>query len=200
MKTKTIIITGILLGIVLSIPISFKLIQWKSENRGVVVNNWRVSFRTGNYGSNYLLRAAIATHSLGNAIPEEAMFFHGFFDHNGDKLNGTENSYQIHFNANSFPPVNAFWSVTLYDSDGFLVENPLNKYSLSDSNPDLQFNEDGSLDLYFQNRAPDKSKTTNWIPAPKEEFTLTLRAYLPKKKLLDLEWKAPFIQKTNKTN
>ncbi len=188
---------GILFCFILAVPISLKVIKWKSENRGVIVNHWRVSFRTGNFGNNYLLRAAIAVHSLGNAIPEEAMFFHGFFDHTGEKLNG-ENSYKIHFNANQLPPTNAFWSVTLYDTDGYLVDNSLNKYSLSDRNPDLKFNEDGSLDLFVQNQKPAESKRTNWLPAPKDEFTLTLRAYLPKKELLDLKWEIPPIEKVHK--
>ncbi len=194
MKKTIIIILGILLGTILAVPVSLKVIKWKSENRGVVVNNWRVSFRTGNFGSNYLLRAAIAVHSLGNAVPQEAMFFHGFFDQNGDKLHGS-NRYRIHFKAKELPPVNAFWSVTLYDTDGYLLDNPLNRYSLSDRNPDLKFNRDGSLDLHVQHTEPDASIASNWIPAPDDEFTLTLRAYLPKKELLELKWEIPPIQK-----
>ncbi len=197
MKKKTIIILGILVGIILAIPVSMKIVKWKSENRGVIVNNWRVSFRTGNFGDNYLLRAAIAVHSLGNAVPEEAMFFHGFFDHSGEKLHG-ENSYRIHFNAGELPPVNAFWSVTLYDTEGFLVENELDRYALSDRNPNLTFNEDGSLDLFVQNREPAENQKTNWIPAPNDEFTLTLRTYLPQKELLNLQWKIPYIERVNK--
>jgi len=194
MSKKTVIILGILVGFILAVPVSLKIIKWKSENRGVVVNHWRVSFRTGNYGSNYLLRAAIAVHSLGNAIPEEAMFYHGFFDHNGRKLHGS-NRYRLHFNPKELPPVDAFWSVTLYSSDGYLVDNPMNRYALSDRNPDLSFNKDGSLDLYVQHDKPDNDMITNWIPAPNDEFTLTLRAYLPKKELLALNWEIPPIEK-----
>ena len=120
------------------------------------------------------------------------MCFHGFFDHEGAKLNGN-NQYQIHFNANELPPVNAFWSVTLYDESGYLVDNSINRYSLSDRNPNLHFNNDGSLDLYIQHQAPEKFKQTNWLPAPQTEFTLTLRAYLPKKELMKLEWEIPPI-------
>lgn len=194
MKKRTIIGIGILLGFVLAVPVSLKIIKWKSENRGVVVNNWRVSFRTGNFGSNYLLRAAIAVHSLGNAVPEEAMFFHGFFDHKGEKLHG-KNKYIIHFNANEFPPVDAFWSVTLYDDNGYLVKNEIGRYALSDRTPGLIFNQDGSLDLYIQNEVPAEGDQNNWIPAPDSIFTLTLRAYLPKEELLKLKWEIPPITK-----
>ncbi len=194
MKKRTIIILSIVLGFLLAVPLSMRAIQWKSENRGVVVNHWRVSFRTGNFDNNYLLRATIAVHSLGNAIPEEAMFFHGFFDHEGQKLNG-ENNYTIHFNANELPPVDAFWSVTLYSVDGYLVDNEINRYVLSDRSSGIEFNEDGSLDLYIQNKEPEQEKMSNWLPAPLEEFTLTLRAYLPTEELLQLEWEIPPIRK-----
>ncbi|RLD82506.1 MAG: hypothetical protein DRJ10_04975 [Bacteroidetes bacterium] len=192
MSKRTIIILGIVLGFFIAVPISLRIIKWKSENRGVVVNHWRVSFRTGNFGNNYLLRSAIAVHSLGNAIPEEAMFFHGFFDHEGKKLNGN-NQYIIHFEPNELPPVDAFWSVTLYNEDGYLVDNSINRYSLSDRSDGLQFNEDNSLDLYVQHKAPNEDNQSNWLPSPKTEFTLTLRAYMPKTELLNLEWKIPAI-------
>ncbi len=192
MSKRTIIILGIVLGFFIAVPISLRIIKWKSENRGVVVNHWRVSFRTGNFGNNYLLRSAIAVHSLGNAIPEEAMFFHGFFDHEGKKLNGN-NQYIIHFEPNELPPVDAFWSVTLYNEDGYLVDNSINRYSLSDRSDGLQFNEDNSLDLYVQHKAPNEDKQSNWLPSPKTEFTLTLRAYMPKMELLNLEWEIPAI-------
>ena len=191
---KKLIILGIISGFILAIPISLKIIKWKSENRGVVVNNWRVSFRTGNFGNNYLLRASIAVHSLGNAIPEEALFFHGFFDHEGKKLNGN-NKYVIHFDANELPPVDAFWSVTLYNEEGFLVDNIIKRHSLSDRSPGLIFNADGSLDLFIQNIEPEEIKRPNWLPTPQNEFTLTLRAYLPKKELLELKWQIPPIKR-----
>lgn len=130
-RKRTIIVLGVLAGIILSVPLSLAIIRWKSENRGVVLNHWRVSMRTGNFGSNYLLRAAVAVHSLGNPIPEEAMFFHGFFDNEGKKLNG-RHRYRIRFKAGGLPPVDAFWSLTVYDRDGWLVPNQLDRYSLSD--------------------------------------------------------------------
>ncbi|MEA3450440.1 MAG: DUF1214 domain-containing protein [Bacteroidota bacterium] len=171
-----------------------KVIKWKSENRGKIVNNWRVSLRTGNYGNNYLLRAAIAVHSLGNAIPEEAMFFHGFFDKNGDKLNGN-NNYTFTFEKSKLPPVDAFWSLTLYSEDGYLVDNKYNRYSLSDRTDGLKYNSDSSLTIYIQHEKPVDSLFSNWLYSPLAEFTLTMRAYLPKKELFDLKWEIPPVLK-----
>lgn len=182
-----------LVGAILSVPLSLLIIRWKSENRGVVINHWRVSIRTGNFGSNYLLRAAIAVHSLGNAVPEEALYFNGFFDHAGKRLNG-ENRYRIHFNAGKLPPVDAFWSVTMYDLDGWLVPNPLDRYSLSELSKGITFNEDGSLDIVVQHEAPAQNQA-NWLPAPEGDFALSLRTYLPKKELLDLKWAIPPIER-----
>jgi hypothetical protein len=190
-RTK-IIMAGIAAGIILSVPLSLLIIRWKSENRGIVVNHWRVSMRTGNFGTNYLLRAAIAVHSLGNAIPEEAMFLHGFFDNEGKKLNG-RNRYRIRFKADDPPPVDAFWSLTIYDRDGWLVPNPLGRYSLSDRSRGLVYNKDGSLDILIQHEAPLRDDS-NWLPTPEGEFTITLRAYLPKKELRELTWQIPPIE------
>jgi len=190
---KKIIILGVLAGIILSAPLSLAIIRWKSENRGIIINHWRVSMRTGNFGANYLLRAAIAVHSLGNAIPEEAMFFQGFFDHEGKKLNG-RNRYRIRFRAGDPPPVDAFWSLTVYDRDGWLVPNPIDRYSLSDRSRGLVFNKDNSLDIYIQHESPYQNRS-NWLPAPEGEFTISLRAYLPKKELLDLTWMIPPIER-----
>ncbi|MBP7603072.1 MAG: DUF1254 domain-containing protein [Spirochaetes bacterium] len=192
-RKRTIIVLGVLAGIILSVPLSLAIIRWKSENRGVVLNHWRVSMRTGNFGSNYLLRAAVAVHSLGNPIPEEAMFFHGFFDNEGKKLNG-RHRYRIRFKAGGLPPVDAFWSLTVYDRDGWLVPNQLDRYSLSDRSRGLVFNNDRSLDIIIQHEAPP-GKLSNWLPTPKGEFTISLRTYLPKKELLELKWAIPPIER-----
>jgi len=193
-KKYTSIALGLLLGLVLSIPLGYISIKWQSENRGVEINNWRVSFGTGNFGHNYLLRAAIAVYSLGNAIPEEALFFHAFKDGNGNKLSG-KHRYKITFQRGHFPPVGAFWSFTAYDAkDSYLVHNSIGRYSISDRTPGVIFNHDGSMTFYFQHENP-QVYASNWLPAPEGEFTITLRTYMPKKELLNLEWKVPPIER-----
>src|SRR5205807_6963293 len=88
-------------------------------------------------------------------------------------LNG-KNSYVLHFDPMDLPPVNGFWSLTMYDDHFFLIENPLNRYSRS-SKDDLQYNKDGSLDIYIQNEKPSGDKISNWLPSPKGHFNLMLR-------------------------
>lgn len=163
------------------------------------VNNWTVSYELGNYGTNYLLRSAMAQFGCQGCqvnIPQEAIYFTGSKDVSGDVLNGA-NSYAIRFLGGALPPVRAegFWSITLYDSNGILVANPIDRYSLGSSSP-LEFNADGSLTIYLSNTAPALAKDlANWLPAPLGDFSLTLRTYIPGEALLDQSYKVPGIEK-----
>jgi hypothetical protein len=96
----------------------------------------------------------------------------------------------LHFEKGSAPPAHGFWSVTLYDADGFQVANPLNRFAVSSWMP-FKYNADGSLDLYFQNESPGKDKENNWLPAPKGMFNLTMRVYAPKSDVLTGKWNPP---------
>jgi len=192
-RQSTSIVLGLVSGLALSIPITYGLVKWESVNRGVAVNHWQVSFGTGNYGHRYLLRAAIAAYSLGNAIPEEALFFHAFEDSQGRALSG-EHRYRIIFAKGQFPPVGAFWSLTAYNAkDSLLVHNPIQRYSISDRTPGVQASADGSLSFTLEHTAP--SLANNWLPVPQDGFTVTLRTYMPKPELLNLQWKPPAIER-----
>jgi hypothetical protein len=90
--------------------------------------------------------------------------------------------------------VNAFWSITLYDSEGFQVANVLNRFAVSSYFP-FKTNTDGSLDLYFQNESPGRDKEANWLPAPKGAFNLTMRLYGPKSEALTGKWNPPAATK-----
>ncbi len=193
MKRGAIRALGILTGFLLSLPLTYGLIQYKAKHRGVEVNGWQVSFRTGDFGSNYLLRAAVALTSLGNAVPEEALFFHVFYDADGKPLNG-RNKYVLTFPQGALPPVKAFWSLTVYDADtGYLIENPIDRYTLGDRTKDLVLNADGSLSVYLQTRAPEERLRANWLPVPDRDFSVTLRCYLPGEEILRLDWRPPRI-------
>lgn len=188
---------GLLLGVVLSVPATYGLLKWRSINRGIEANHWRVSFSTGDFGHNYLLRAAIAVFSIGNAVPEEALYFHGFKDSQDRTLNGA-NRYVITFPKGQLPPVDAFWSLTVYRaSDSFLVANPIARYSLNAQSPGVQTNADGSLSFYLQHDAPPAGtvQASNWLPTPSDDFTVTLRTYLPQKVLLNLSYLPPAMIK-----
>lgn len=160
------------------------------------VNGW--SYRTkdlGKYGTQYLLRAIIAHIGLGANIPEDAVYCNTFSDEDNNDLVGT-NNYVLHFEADELPPVNAFWSLTLYDEESFLVPNEINRYAIRDRDS-LKFNDDGSLDIYIQSVKPESEKVSNWLPAAKGKFNLTLRLYWPKESVFDGSWKPRGIKSNN---
>ena len=148
-----------------------QLMKWKLPTLARVANGWSMNTDTmGVYGNYYLKRAIVAQVGLGANLPEDAIYPLNLFDDTGKPLDGA-NKYTIHFDKGATPPVNAFWSITLYDSEGFQVANALNRFAVSSWMP-FKYNADGSLDLYFQNESPGKDKEANWLPAPKGAFNL----------------------------
>jgi hypothetical protein len=143
----------------------------------------------GVYGNYYLKRAIVAQVGLGANLPEDAIYPLNLGDETGKPLDGT-NRYALHFDKGDTPPARAFWSVTLYDAQGFQVANPFNRFNLSSWMP-LKYNPDGSLDLYLQNENPGPEKETNWLPAPKGPFNLTMRLYAPGSDALTGKWNPP---------
>jgi hypothetical protein len=106
------------------------------------------------------------------------------------------NNYVMHFDQGGMPPVNGFWSVTMYNAQYFFVENPLNRYNVS-SRSQFKANADGSVDVYIQHKSPGKDKESNWLPAPADRFILIMRMYWPKDtppSILDGSWKPPAIK------
>src|SRR5262249_43735334 len=110
-------------------------------------------------------------------------------DETGRPLDGAH-KYTLHFDKNEMPPANAFWSVTLYDAEGYQIANPLNRFAVSSWMP-FHYNLDESLDLYFHNQSPGPDKQANWLPAPKGAFNLLLRLYAPKSEALTGQWTPP---------
>jgi hypothetical protein len=113
-------------------------------------------------------------------------------DETGKPLDGA-NKYTIRFEKGETPPANAFWSITLYDTEGFQVANPLNRFNLSSWMP-LKYNADGSLNLYLQNESPGADKEANWLPTPRSVFNLTMRLYAPKSEALIGKWNPPPVR------
>ena len=172
-----------------------RLMQWKVATLARVANHWSMNTDTmGVYGNYYLKRAIVAQVGLGANLPEDAIYPLNLGDEAGRPLDGA-NRYTIHFDKNDLPPVNAFWSVTLYDSDGFQVANALNRFAVSSWMP-FKYNADGSLDLYLQNESPGKDKEVNWLPAPKGAFNLAMRLYGPKAEALTGRWNPPPVVRT----
>ena len=130
---------------------------------------------------------------LGANLPEDAIYPLNLGDSDGNPLSG-ENRYTIHFNKDEIPPVEAFWSITLYDKDGFPSANRLNRNAIGDRDK-LRFNADGSLDILFQHESPGADLESNWLPAPKDAFNLTMRLYAPRAAALDGSWSPPPVRK-----
>jgi len=175
-----------------------QLMAWKVRTLSRVANGWSMDTDTmGVYGNYYLKRAIIAQWGLGANLPEDAIYPNNLGDESGKPLDGS-NKYTLHFDRGQTPPVNAFWSVTLYDAEGFQVANPLNRFAVSSWMP-LKYNADGSLDLYFQNESPGANKEANWLPAPKGEFNLLMRLYAPKSEVLNGRWNPPAVTRVPTT-
>jgi hypothetical protein len=171
-----------------------QLMEWKVPTIARVANGWSMNTDTmGVYGNYYLKRAIVAQLGLGANLPEDAIYPLNLADETGKPLDGAS-KYTIHFDKGTTPPANAFWSLTLYDSEGFQVANSLNRFAVSSWMP-FKYNPDGSLDLYFQNESPGADKEVNWLPAPKGPFNLTMRLYAPKSDALTGKWNPPPITK-----
>jgi hypothetical protein len=149
----------------------------------------------GRYGTNYRQRALVTWIGLGANRPQDAVYP---FSEGPDliKTYSGQNKYVMHFKKGELPPVNGFWSLTMYDANYFFVPNALKRYTLSPRNK-FKTNADGSVDLYVQHESPGKGKEANWLPAPADAFILMLRLYWPKEKppsLLDGTWKIPEVK------
>jgi len=162
---------------------------------GENANGWQMITKSiGVYGNDYLQRATIALIGLGANPYEQAVYPLNITDKNGKVPMGGK-KYILHFNKDEIPPVDAFWSLTMYDEEGFQVANPINRFAIGDRD-DLKYNKDGSLDIYIQASSPGKDKESNWLPSPKSGVLgITLRLYAPKQSVLDGSWKPPYIQK-----
>ena len=171
-----------------------QLMRWKVPTLARVVNGWSMNTDTmGVYGNYYLKRAIVAQLGLGANLPEDAIYPQNLADESGKPLDGA-NRYTIHFDKETIPPVGAFWSITLYDADGFQVANPLNRFAVSSWMP-FVYNADGSLDLRVQTESPGRDREANWLPAPKGSFNLTMRLYAPRAEALTGKWSPPTVTK-----
>jgi hypothetical protein len=164
------------------------------------IHGWLYTTKTGVYGTDYLQRAMVTAIGLGAKRPEDTIYPTSMADATDTPYSGV-NRYVMHFDKGQFPPVNGFWSLTMYDSNFFFVDNPLNRYTLSQRNK-FRENPDGSLDLYLQHDNPGGDKEANWLPAPAGRFNLILRLYWPKDtppSILDGTWTIPPVKKATES-
>jgi hypothetical protein len=162
------------------------------------VNGWQMNTDTmGVYGNFYLKRAIIALAGLGANQVDDAIYPLNVADVDGKPVTA-ENKYVLRFSKDELPPVNAFWSLTMYDAEGYQVANPINRFAIGDRDA-LKFNPDGSLDLYVQTDSPGPDRESNWLPAPKGPFNLTMRLYSPRSEALTGKWNPPPVVKAQPT-
>jgi hypothetical protein len=160
-----------------------------------VGNGWTSPPNGANWGYDYLSRAASARSNMYDTAPNETRYIYTDFDSSNQRLNGTH-AYTVTFLAGQTPPVDGFWSLTLYSKEHFFVPNPLHRYSLGTKSKSMKTNPDGSLTLYVQNASPGPDKETNWLPAPKDDFSLSVRAYWPKAEITEGRWTPPKVQRS----
>lgn len=176
---------------------ALKQMQTKTSSVGQLRGCWSIGVDTmGVYGDSYFKRAIVALAGLGANQPEDAIYPISVADSKGAQITG-DKKYTLHFSKEQLPPVDAFWSVTMYDKEGFQVANPINRFAVSSWMPFVK-NADGSLDLYVQHDSPGKDKEANWLPSPASgEISLTMRLYAPKPPVLNGDWTPPPIVQSN---
>jgi hypothetical protein len=167
------------------------------RNQAVPVGGgWTTPPNGARFGYDYLTRTAVARSNMFVNQPEETRYFYLDVDSKAERLNGA-NHYTVTYAKGKLPPVNGFWSLTLYNKNHFFESNSLNRFSLGTKNKGLKYNSDGSLTLYIQNESPGAEKEANWIPAPRNEFSLYQRTYWPKAEVLNGSWTPPPAQRVN---
>jgi hypothetical protein len=185
-------------AIAAGVAAALEKIKGESLKVGRNVNNWTLIAEGFGYrsmvGGKDLLRAAANMVGIYGNNPEEAYNFSAAKDSDDEALDASKHNYVIHFETP--PPVNAFWSVTMYKlPTPLFIANPIKRYSIGDRTPGFSPNEDGSVTIYLQHESPGADKEANWLPAPDGPFALALRIYWPKQAILDGKWEPSAIKK-----
>lgn len=169
-------------------------VRAEEAKMGEMVNGWQIARDLGRYKTKYTYRAAWTFFAVGGNLVEDALYPLTLVDSDRQQLNGA-NKYVLRFTKEQIPPVDAFWSLTMYDKDSYLVENPIGRYALGDRS-NMKLGDDGSLTIYIQSDSPGQDKESNWLPSPKDAvFKIALRLYVPKKAVADGTWKPPAVQR-----
>ncbi len=181
-------------GLARAATVAAELIDNANLHTATVVNGWRYTMSNGRAGYDITLRAALAKTVLGANVAEESLYPNTQVDTEGKRLNGA-NKYVLHFGKDQIPPVSVFWNLNMFGDDMFFVENDFKRYSIGSTTDGLKTNKDGSIDIYIQNENPGKDKESNWLPAPKGNFNLTMRLYGAETSILDGSYRLPGVQR-----
>jgi hypothetical protein len=186
------VVQGIIVGAVLAFVTAQVMMNAVVKAMTTTVNGWSTTTQCGQPGNGILLRAACAKILPAVNVAQEAVYWTTTVDSTGRRLNG-QREYVLHFPFGQLPPNDAFWSLTMTDVVGYMVSNPIDRYSVG-SRSGLVPNADGSIDIYTQRTAP-VGHESNWLPAPAGNFKLMLRAYLPGRAILDGAYHVPPVMK-----
>ena len=158
-------------------------------------HNWTTISNESAFGTDYFTRTAVAKSNILVNAPDETKYFYQDLDAKGDRLNSA-NSYTVTFPKDGTPPVHGFWSLSIYNEHHFFIPNEINRFSVGTKNRDLKLAADGSLTMYVQAKVPtDAAQRANWLPAPKGDFSLYVRAYWPKPEVTDGRWTPPAVKR-----
>jgi hypothetical protein len=186
------VVQGIIVGGVLAFLTANVIMNAVVKAMTTTVNGWSTTVKAGQPGNGILLRAAYARTLPAVNVVQEAAYWTTTKDSAGRTLRG-QREYVLQFPAGHLPPNEAFWSLTMTDVVGYMVRNPIDRYSVG-SRSGLVPNADGSIDIYMQRAAP-AGHESNWLPAPAGNFKLMLRAYLPGRAVLDGEYHVPPVKR-----
>ena len=150
---------------------------------------WGINYSVGNFGLDYLGRSALALKGLAGLTAEEAIYAQSDFDADGERLSGAK-SYVLQFAREELPPVDAFWSVSLYGADYYFCDNTIHRYAIGDRTAGLRYEPDGSLEIMIAHEPPAEG-STNWLPSPEGDFYLILRMYYPRLIVRERGYKIP---------
>jgi hypothetical protein len=165
------------------------------KNVGVLLpGNWTRGLNGAGFGTDYLTRLAMAKSNIFVNRNQETVYFYQYKDGEGDRLNGS-NRYALTFKKGALPPVQGFWSLTMYNREHFFNVNDQERYSLGTKNKTLQYADDGSLTIYVQHDKPTEDRVSNWLPAPDGDFAMTIRCYWPDDVLANGDWLPPVVEK-----
>ena len=160
-------------------------------------HHWSTISNESAFGADYFTRTAVAKSNILVNAPDETKYFYQDLDASGARLNSA-NRYTVTFPKDGTPPVNGFWSLSIYNAHHFFIANPINRFSVGTKNKNLQLAADGSLTIYVQSDEPaDAVQRANWLPAPQGDFSLYVRAYWPKAPVMDGSWTPPAVERSN---
>lgn len=188
------VVPGVLVGAVLALVTALLLITAQLNAMQTTVNGWSITMTCGKADDGVLVRAACAQALPMVNLPQEAVYWTTTVDGAGQTLTGAHD-YVLHFPPGGLPPNSAFWSLTMTIAPGYLVANPINRYSLGDRSG-LVANADGSIDIDIDHTAP-AGPEANWLPSPTGNFKLWLRVYQPGEAILSGGYHLPPVVETH---